>query len=115
MKPHAQSPQELQESLVTVFPAFANDLADIEDDRPELGERTVHSVVMDFAPFFARNVDSWTDRQLRLLGEQIVEALAEGGSVGNAWDTCFLEHSRQLRVHRRLAPWLANARTKREA
>jgi hypothetical protein len=115
MKPHAQSPQELQEALATIFPAFAADLPAIENDRPELGERTVHSLVMDFGPFFARDIDSWTDRQLRWLGEHIVEALAEGGSIGNAWDTCFLEHSRQLKVNRRLAPRLASARAKRKA
>jgi len=83
-----QSPQELQEALVTAFPAFVSE---------------------------SRHVDSCTDRQLRWLGELIVAAMTEGGSLGIAWDTCFLEQARQIKVSRRFAPWLAKARVKRKA
>ena len=37
------------------------------------------------------------------------------GQTAKTLDTCFLEHSRQLKVNRRLAPWLESARAKRKA
>jgi hypothetical protein len=108
-----QSPRELQEALMTAFPSFATAVANEAEEAGDLGEITFHGVVMDFAPFFARATDTWTDRQLQWLGELVVASMDEGSSLGNAWDTCFLEHSRQLKVKRRLAPWLARARAKR--
>lgn len=98
---------------MTAFPTFAAAVANDAEDAGDLGEVTFHRVVMDFAPFFARATDTWTDRQLQWLGELVVISMDEGGRLGNAWDTCFLEHSRQLSVNRRLAPWLARARSKR--
>jgi hypothetical protein len=98
-----------------MFPTFIEEVPDEHEDADELGEETFHSIVMAFAPYFARATDQWTDRQLRWLGALVVAAMAESGKLGNAWDTCFLEHARQLKVNRQLAPWLASARAKRGA
>jgi hypothetical protein len=112
MRTLPNSPAELQAFLVGVFPSFA---ADVEADEwpPEFGELTFHRVMFEFAPFFAKEVDSFSAKQLAAFGQflQLVEATE--GSLENAVSTCFLEHAHQLKVNKKLRPWLGKARRKR--
>ena len=70
-------------------------------------EFTHHQIVMIFAEYFSVNHRAFSERQLRSLGQWLSEAVAAGGEIENAVSTCLLEHSRQLKVNRVLAPYLS--------
>jgi hypothetical protein len=93
---------ELESTLVGFFPTFATELAKVEPDPSEFGERTLHSVLLDFAPYFARHAESFSERQLEGFGQFLSAALQTGGHLENALSTCFLEHAHQLKVNKKL-------------
>ena len=66
----------------------------------------------EFAVFFGRHADSSSERQLQRLCEFVVRAVADGSVLENAVSTCFLEHTRQIKVNRVLGPGLAKARSR---
>ena len=72
-------------------------------------ETTVHRVLSEFAEHFSRAHRDYAPRQLKALGFWLSEAVATEGPLENAVATCFLEHSRQLKVDRVLAPYLSKA------
>jgi hypothetical protein len=100
---------ELESTLVGIFPTFAAELAAVADDPPELGERTLHSVFFEFAPYFSRHVDSFSDKQLEKFGKLLHAALQTNGQLENALSTCFLEHVRQLKVSKQVRRLLRKA------
>jgi hypothetical protein len=73
---------------------------------------TYHSVMREFAHFFAKDVDRYSDRQLRRFAELVVRSTSTPGDLQNAFETCFLEHTGQLRVEARLRPFLDAAASK---
>jgi hypothetical protein len=114
MNPLPESPDGLGALLSAIFPAF--NCAAEDNEWPELHEsRSFHAVMRDFTEFFGRSIDSFSDKQLAQLAELIVLALKQPGSLENAIDTCFLDHTRQIKVNRKLAPWLSKARSKHGA
>lgn len=114
-KSRAQRPQETLAQLCEVFPRFAEWWGD-EGAPPEDGlvdgvyyEWTHHAVLSQFLEYFASEHTSLTDGQLRRFGAWVETAIALGGDLENALATCFLEHMRQVRINRTLAPYLPKA------
>jgi hypothetical protein len=108
-----QRPQETLRQLCEIFPAFHDEWAE-EDAPPEDGlvdgvyyEWTHHAVLGAFLGYFARNHDAFTELQLRRLGDWINNAVTNYDEIENAVATCFLEHMRQVRIDRVLAPHLS--------
>lgn len=93
---------ELESTLVGMFPTFAAELTSDADASPELGERSLHSVFSDFAPYFSRNVGSFSEKQFERFGQFLNAALQTSGQLENAVSTCFLEHANQLNVSKQL-------------
>lgn len=106
------TPSELRALLVQLFPAFDAATDGLEPMEPEEIPYTFHTVMFDFAPFFAKHQTGFSPRQLERFAQFLVRASASEGSLENAISTCFLEHTRQLKVNRALQPWLAKARSK---
>jgi hypothetical protein len=103
------SPQSPKDFLVSLDPAFETELEDEADE-----DLTDHRVMMLFAQYFGANHGSFSSRQLQALGTWLNAAVAAGGELENAVSTCFLEHARQLKVNRVLAPYLS-AQAKKSA
>jgi hypothetical protein len=96
------SPRDTINFLVALDPPFETEL---EVEEPEqLGH---HRIIMIFAQYFGANHRSFSEKQLRRLGEWLSAAVATGGKIENAVSTCFLEHTHQLKVNRILAPYLS--------
>jgi hypothetical protein len=111
MKPAPRSPPELKDALARIFPLLPRDFGAHGESVLEDAGPTYHSVLRDFAHFFARDIDQFSDRQLRRLAELVARSMAAPGALEHAMDTCFLEHARQLAVvDRRFAPFLAAAK-----
>ena len=100
---------ELESTLVGIFSSFATELAKVEADPPEFGERTLYAVLLDFAPYFARHAKSFSEHQLEGFGHFLHAALQTGGQLENALSTCFLEHAHQLKVSKQLRQALRKA------
>ena len=96
------SPKEMIDFLVSLDPPFETEL-----EAEALEELTHHQVMMIFARYFSSNQASFSTKQLRRFGEWLNASVAAGGVVENAVSTCLLEHSRQLKVNRILAPYLS--------
>ena len=101
--------RELESTLVGMFPTFAAELISDADVPPEFGERSLHSVFFDFAPYFTRNVGSFSEKQLERFGQFLHAALQTTGQLENAVSTCFLEHAHQLRVNKQVRAALRKA------
>jgi hypothetical protein len=110
-----QRPQETLQQLCELFPSFrAWWEAQEEDPPPEDGlvdgvyyEWTHHSVMSHFLNYFAANHPIFSEKQLHRLGAWIDGAIAAKSDLENAVDTCFLEHPRQVKINRVLAPYLS--------
>lgn len=101
---------ELVRVLSTIFPGFA--VCSDDDEGPE----TFHSVFLfHFNPYFSRHVSEFTPKQLAKLGALLDSAYEAGGNLGNAVDTCFLEHTRQLKVNQQLRPYIKASGKQRNA
>jgi hypothetical protein len=106
------TPEELLEELFTTFPQYraAYD-GPIHDETP-----TFHSVLIAFTPFFGGQIASLSEQQLRAFGELVSAAVADGGSLENAFGACLLEHLHQIRALRSFRPYLsASARERTHA
>jgi len=95
------SPAALAATLAAVFPDFH---VSAEDE-----ELSYHSVMREFATFFGARASSASEAQFRSCAELLVRCSAAPGALENAVDTCFLEHTRQLKVSRQLDPLLREA------
>lgn len=91
-----RSPEELLDELFTIFPQYrAGYAGPIHDDTP-----TYHSVLIAFTTFFGGELRSFSEAQLSWLAALVNAAVAEPGSLENAFDTCLLEHLHQIRALR---------------
>ena len=108
-------PQETLRQLSEVFPDFPKQWeeegAPAEDGLVDgvYYEWTHHAVLSQFLAFFAQRHNSFTEGQLRRLGDWINKAVRQEDEIENAVGTCFLEHMRQVRIDRVLAPYLSPA------
>ena len=74
-------------------------------------EWTHHAVLRQFLLYFSTNHKSFTQQQLQRFGGWVDDAIAANDNLENALSTCFLEHTRQVKIDRVLAPYLsANAK-----
>lgn len=107
-----QRPQITAEQLCEIFPNFRGFWHD--DERPaEDGlvdgvyyKWTHHEVLSEFLAFFSKNYEAFSEKQLRQFGTWIEKAISGPTSLENAVSTCFLEHTRQSKINRVLAPYL---------
>jgi hypothetical protein len=113
MKTAPRSPAELTAALLAIFPSLPRDFASSGESVISDADPTYHSVIREFAYFFAKNADQFSDRQLRRFAELVSRCTTTPGDLANAFDTCFLEHTVQLRVDARLHPFLAAAKRER--
>ena len=97
------TPAQTYEFFLALDPPFETEME--EEGPPE--QFTHHQVMRIFAEYFAANHRSFSEKQLRALGDWLSDAVAAGGEIENAVSTCLLEHSRQLKVNRVLAPYLS--------
>jgi hypothetical protein len=95
---------ELLDRLRRMFPAFDVSPPDEFEDALSL-----HRVMREFLGWFAADARSCEPAVLAQLGRFLDEMVAIDDALENAVVTCFLEHLRQVRVNRVLAPYLAQA------
>jgi hypothetical protein len=114
-----QRPQETLRQLSDLLPGF-KEWWKAENSPAEDGlvdgvyyVWTHHAVMRQFLGFFAQHHSSFTDAQLRGVGEWINRAVAERDDVENALATCFLEHMRQVRIDHVLVPYLSRTAKER--
>lgn len=114
-----QRPQETLRQLYAIFPPFEGWWSK-EQAPPEDGvvdgvyyEWTHHSVMRQFLEYFSHHRDEFTEKQLQQFGAWVRDAISNPGSVENAVSTCFLEHMRQVRINRMLAPYLSEQTSRR--
>jgi hypothetical protein len=107
-----QSPEQLLEELFRIFPQYRADYPGPIHDGPA----SFHSVLIAFVPFFARASGSFSEGQLKSLGDLVSAAVQAGGTLENAFGTCLLEHLGQIRAWKALRPHLSElAREKAKA
>lgn len=96
-----ETPEQLLDALVGIVPIFRDEWE--ADESPE----SVHGVMLRFTVFFGIHASSSTPGELRRLGDMINRAVASGGLLANAMETCFLEQLHQIRARKTLRPYLA--------
>lgn len=108
-----QRPQETLEQLSAIFPEFRQSWSE-EEAPPEDGlvdgvyyEWTHHAVLRCFLYYFSTSHEGFKKRQLERFGAWVNAAVAAGADLENAVSTCFLEHARQVKINRVLAPHLS--------
>jgi len=98
-----QIAKELWALLTEIFPGFSAYCED-EEIQPET---TLHFVMTEFTSYFSGNRDTFSEFQLKKLAHFINDAVAVDDNLENAVSTCFLEHLRQVRSYKILAPFLS--------
>lgn len=91
-------PEQLLASIKAIFPEFGKGL---------VAQDSLHSVMQHFAVYFGTNKNDFSERQIRLLGSLIDEAVAAEDVLENAVSTCLLEHLRQIDGYKTLSPYLS--------
>lgn len=106
MKTVPCTPAELADALRAIFPSLPRDFgASGESVFVDAGP-TYHSVLREFAYFLVKDIQEFSDRQLRRFGELVTRSNAAGGELGDAMRACLLPQIRQPQVQGRLAPFL---------
>ena len=109
MKSTPRSPSELRKALAAIFPMLPRDFGEQGESVFENAGPTYGSMLRDFAGFFAKNADQFSERQLARFAELVVRVKEVPGPLEDAVESCFLEPTRELKVHDRLEPFLAAA------
>jgi hypothetical protein len=112
-----QRPQETLRQLCEIFPSFdawwqKEEVHPPTEDGPVDGvyyEWTHHAVMSQFLIFFSLNQNAFAAEQLRQFGAWVDQVIATRDDLENAVSTCFLEHTRQVKASRILAPYLSRA------
>jgi hypothetical protein len=101
-----KSAEELLERLFTIFPQYRERYdGPIHDDEP-----TFHSVLIGFSSF---PLAACAEGELREFGTLASAAVEHGGRLGNAFETCVLEHLHQKKAERALRPFLSKTARER--
>jgi len=98
-----QTAMELWTLFTEIFPDFSS-YCEVEEIEPDT---TLHFVMMDFTSYFGSYCDKFSESQLRKVGNFINDAVAVDDKLENAVSTCLLEHLRQIRSYKILAPFLS--------
>jgi len=105
MTPLPTSPSELAAQLSAIFPSFHVEL-DEDEEYPD----SFHSVLLfHFNSFFGKNVSEFTPKQFKAFAQLVARCCATPSRLENAWDTCFLEHTKQMRVNKQIGKYLREA------
>lgn len=104
-----QSASELRAALAALFPALPRDVGACGESVFEDAGPTFHSVLREFAHFFARDIEQFSDRQLRRFAELVVRSERAGGDLADAMKNCLLAQAGPLKFDRRFDPFLAAA------
>jgi len=104
----SSSPDEVLCHLCAVFPDFEKWWNDAERE-PLDAKQGFHTIMAEFIQFFSMNHQTFSQKQLRRFGEWVNAAVLIEGPLENAISTCFLEHARQVKINRVLAPYLSPA------
>jgi hypothetical protein len=107
MKPVPRTPDQLARALVAIFPSLPRDFGVSGESVFVSAGPTYDSILREFAYFFGKNTLVFTPRQLRRLGELVAQALAAGGDLAEAMETCFLQPTRQLPHRELFTPYLS--------
>jgi hypothetical protein len=101
--------RELWTELTEIFPDFIHDHTpeDLEESERE-GTPSLHSVMIPFTQYFGGAQQAASQQQLRALASLVNEAVSVDDNLENAVSTCFLEHLRQVRSYKTLAPFLSS-------
>lgn len=98
-----QTPEELQEQLFVIFPEYRAHFSGPFHDGP----LSFHSVLLGFTAFLSRKAAASSPTQLKALGQLVNQAVAGGGELENACDTCLLEHLHQIGLSKTMRPFLS--------
>jgi len=100
--------KELWTRLVALFPNFADwhTLNDLDQDERD-GAPMLHAVMHSFSTWFGGDPTSMTPEQLNGLAMLLNQAVSVDDDLENAVSTCFLEHLRQIKGYKMLAPYLS--------
>jgi hypothetical protein len=110
MKPPPESPALLKDAVAAIFPALPREVGASGESVFEDAGPTYQSLLREFVYFFAKNIDQFSDRQLRRFAELVARSTAAPGPLADAMETCFLAQLQQLKVDGRFAPFLAAAK-----
>jgi hypothetical protein len=110
MKPAPRSPDDLRVALAAVMPSLPRGFGVEGESVFTVAGPTHPSVLREFAFFFGKNRDQFTDRQLRRLADLLARCLAAGGPLAEAMEACLLEPTRQLKGDQRLEVFVVAAK-----
>jgi len=99
------SPAQLFERLVALFPSF---LAELQDEAIE----SYHQVVTRLTPVIKGYLGGSPDRTIEEFGHVVNLMVNAGGDRENAISTCLLEHASQLGVAKFIRPYLGETAKK---
>lgn len=109
MKNLPQTPDELQRSLIAIFPGLPRDFGASGESVFEDAGPTFESLLREFAHFHARHAGASPDRQLRRFAQLLAGARAQRGALAEAIDQCLLPQLRAAGAAQRLEAFLARA------
>jgi hypothetical protein len=104
-----RTPAELRDLLCKIVPTYRTHWED--SDNPYISEDgtfSFHGVMIDFTQYFGRSIDTFSEKQMREIGDLINAAVADDSPLENAVSTCLLEHLRQIKASKKLAPFLSS-------
>ena len=103
-------PSELLLVLQAIFPDFGRSGV---AEEVAVSEHPLHCLMQNFADYFNTINEEPSLRQHRALASFRNDAVALEDALENAVSTCFLEHLRQMKRYRALAPHLSAKAKKR--
>lgn len=102
-----ETPEQLQQALIDLYPPFSEE---VEDDYDDLyNPLTYHRIWMEFSPIAYNFLSKASTRQLKEFCSVIDRSMAGGENQANAVSTCLLEHGTQLSVKKFIKPYLSEA------
>lgn len=106
MRELPRTAEQLLEQLFAIFPEYrAGYDGPIHDETP-----TFHSVLIGFSCFALANS---SEAELRDFGAMINGAVAAGGPLANAFESCLLEHLHQIGAEGAIWPYLSKTARER--
>lgn len=108
-----QSPNEILDELIMLFPGFQVEWNDENSYIEEDGSFNLSAVYMTFLPYLSGRIDQFNNQQIERLARLINAAVDAGRNSENAVSTCFLEHVGQVGLYRILKPLLSKEARKR--
>src|SRR5262245_58786470 len=98
------SPKDLVQQLLRIFPGFAQEWDEGEGYGYEKGDYKLHTVFLTFGEVSSDLLKKSTPGQIREFCALINGLVAKGGDFENAVSTCFLEHASALGARQHIEP-----------